>query len=295
MTNNKIEFYLLCYNNTFCVEYQIKTLRAFCKDPFEIIIIDTNCGEFKENSLEKKKMCEHYGVTFLTLPNHLSNKHLEIPKILGNKLNFVYYNLIKKRKPKYFAFLDQDFFMIRPFTIIDFLDKHGMYGDVMEADNYRSNSFKKEDIIDGPWVLHPWLSFYKYDFIKDYSMNWLPCPHLDTGGMNWEAFFKHKNLDKRDYWFRENIITYYPFVKQSNAGEHPYENHYFNFLGKKYYGQIQINNSFIHLLNSNILTNVMHPKTAYFKGILDAILLTNGIQFDKTNFYETMNSIRNKW
>ena len=33
-----IEFYILTHNNLFCVEYQVKTIRQFCKDPFHIII-----------------------------------------------------------------------------------------------------------------------------------------------------------------------------------------------------------------------------------------------------------------
>lgn len=54
INTNIIEFYIICYNNSFCVEYQIKTISFFCKDPYKIIIIDSNCGKFKENSIEKK-------------------------------------------------------------------------------------------------------------------------------------------------------------------------------------------------------------------------------------------------
>jgi hypothetical protein len=38
-----IEFYLLIHANLFCAEYQIKTIRKFCKDPFNIIL-DCNHG-----------------------------------------------------------------------------------------------------------------------------------------------------------------------------------------------------------------------------------------------------------
>ena len=46
-----INFYIICYNNHFCVEYQLKTINFFCKDPYEIIIIDSNCGEHPQDSL----------------------------------------------------------------------------------------------------------------------------------------------------------------------------------------------------------------------------------------------------
>jgi hypothetical protein len=66
-----IEFYLLCYNNNFCVEYQIKTIQQFCKDPFNIIIIDSNCGKLPENSQNTKKICDSMKVELLILPKEL--------------------------------------------------------------------------------------------------------------------------------------------------------------------------------------------------------------------------------
>ena len=39
MEENKLEFYLICYNNLFCVEYQIKTLNQKKKRNFVSIII----------------------------------------------------------------------------------------------------------------------------------------------------------------------------------------------------------------------------------------------------------------
>jgi hypothetical protein len=290
INTNIIEFYIICYNNSFCVEYQIKTISFFCKDSHKIIIIDSNCGKFKENSIEKQKICDKYNIEYLTLPEHLSldNEHPSV--ILGKKLNYVYYELILKRNPKYFSFLDQDFFMIKSFSIIEHLDKYGMYGDLSENGGEKSDSFYKKDVKDTPWVLHPWCSFYKLDFIKDYKMNWLPCKQFDTGGENWESFVKLKKLNKKDYWFRDNIIMYYPFADISNAGPPPYEKHYCLYNCKAFYGQLQINNSFLHLLNSCTLTEPLHPKSAFCKGMLDGILLSSGYSFNKKNGYETFDS-----
>jgi hypothetical protein len=295
-----IEFYLLCYNNNFCVEYQIKTIKFFCKDPFKIIIIDSNCGKHNENSIEKENICKQWGVEYLTLPNELSLDNLQPSRILGKKLNWIYYNIVLKRNPIYFSFLDQDFFMIKPFTIIEFLDKYGMWGDIMELYDKTSDSFIKEKMNNSPWILHPWLSFYKLDFIREYKMNWEPSPGTDTGGSNWEPFIKilsnkHENkINKSDYWFRDNIIMYYPFAKYSNSGPKPYEKHYCKHNNQTFYGQIQFNNGFMHLLNSHILTDPFHPKTAMAKGILDGILLANGYEFTKENGYEIFDSPCNK-
>ncbi len=48
-----LEIYVIAYNNLFCVEYQIKTFKAFCKDNYKIIIVDSNCGDHTENSERK--------------------------------------------------------------------------------------------------------------------------------------------------------------------------------------------------------------------------------------------------
>jgi len=291
-----LEFYLICYNNNFCVEYQINTIRHFCKDKHNIIIIiiDSNCGMYNENSKEKEDICKKYSVQYIVMPESLAGeKNQNSSNILGKKLNWTYNNIILPRNPTYFAFLDQDFFMIKPFTIINTLEKMGMWGDIMETSTFQSGSFKKCDVKQGPWVLHPWLSFYKLDFIRNYHMDWMPCDNFDTGGKNWKNFISKANLNKADYWFRDNIIMYYPFAKQSNAGTQPFEKHYCYFQNDKFYGQIQINNGFMHILNSHILTDILHPKTAICKGILDGILLANGFIFTKEKGYEIFNSPSN--
>lgn len=268
-----MEFYILTHNNLFCVEYQIKTIRQFCKDPFHIIILDSNCGEYPNVSQKLKQRCDTLNVELIVLPTLLAMKGQNGSLILGTKLNYVYHEIVKKREPKYFAFLDQDMFMFKPFSIIPFLDEYGIWGDVDEPSNAKTPSLSKSDIVNGPWFLHPWLSFYRYDFVKDYPLDFMPCEHFDTGGKLWEALVSKRGLDKRDYWFRENIQMLFPFEEVSNAGPHPYETHYFIFGGKKVYGQVQVNNGFIHMLNSP--NDLLHPKVAYVKGFLDACLHTN--------------------
>ena len=92
----------------------------------------------------------------------------------------MYHEIVKKREPNYFAFLDQDMFMFKPFSIIPFLDHYGMWGDVDEPSNAKTPSLNKSDIVNGPWFVHPWLSFYRYDFVKDYHLDFMPCEHFDT-------------------------------------------------------------------------------------------------------------------
>ena len=271
-----IEFYINTYNNLFCVEYQIKTINFFCKDPYKILIIDSNCGKHQEVSLKIKKICYDNNIELIVLPyiDNFNSKQLS-SIILGNKLNYIFNNIVKIRQPPYFAFIDHDMFMYKPFTIIDFLDKNGMWGDIAEIDNFKSGSDLKKDIKEGPWIIHPWLSFFKFDFVKNENMNWLPCVYqngnFDTGGKLWENFIKNKNLKKEIYWFRENINMLYPFKEISNSGPHPYQTHYFLYNNKITYGQIQLNNGFIHMINS--ANEILHPKLIYVKAFLDSRLI----------------------
>ncbi len=267
--NNLVEFYIICYNNLFCVEFQIKTINAFFKDPYKIIIIDSNCGEHIENSIKKKEICDKYQIEMITLPNELSGKNLWSSIILGNKLNYVYHNIIKIRKPKYFSFLDQDFFLFKPFSVIEKLDKYGMYGDVQMSNKW---DHKMETRKNFDWVLHPWLSFFKLDFIINEDMNWLPIENFDTGGGN-SSIIKKKNLDIDNYWIRDLNKGVFPWKDVSNSGPSPYENQYFQYKDKKIYGLIQIyNKTFIHMLNSHMLDDPFNPKTAWCLGFLEHAL-----------------------
>lgn len=267
-----IYFYILIYKNLFCAEYQIKTIQTFCKDPYNIILLDSNCGVDEDLSNQLKQLCEKNSVVCITIPSFLENVDGDRGALLlGTKLNYVFYHIVQVHKPSYFAFIDQDMFLYKPFKIMDFLDMHGMWGDIAEVDNNKSPTFEVEDVIDSPWIIHPWLSFFKYDFVKDFSMDWRPCEYedgkFDTGGRLWETFISKKKIDKKKYWFRQHITMMFPFKEISNAGPPPYETHYFYYNDTKCYGQIQINNEFIHMLNSP--SNLLHPKVAYVRGFLE--------------------------
>tara|TARA_R110001592_G_scaffold91587_1_gene267916 strand:+ start:6129 stop:6944 length:816 start_codon:yes stop_codon:yes gene_type:complete len=268
-----LEVYIIAYNNIFCVEYQIKTFKAFCKDKHKLIVIDSNCGEHVANTETKKVLCEKEGVEFLSLPNNLSNPGGGQSDILGHKLNYVYNNMVKQRNPKYFAFIDQDFFPFADFSVKEQLDEHGMYGDVML--NSKHNGPRESS----PWVIHPWLSFYRTDFLEGYNMDWMPIlPVFDTGGRNWDNFISKKGLSLEPYWIRDTIICYFPWQAHSDAGPPNDRDKYFNWNGRQIYGQTQIyDNKFIHMLNSKFLDDPFNPKTNWCKGFLDAALLKSNL------------------
>lgn len=82
-TQSYIEFYILIHANLFCAEYQIKTIRAFCKDPYKILIVDSNCGEYPELSAKLTELCKKEGVEPIKLPKQLALKGTDISTILS--------------------------------------------------------------------------------------------------------------------------------------------------------------------------------------------------------------------
>lgn len=280
-----LEVYVLAYNNLFCVDYQIKAFKSFCLDDYNLVILDSNCGEHQENTAAKRELCKKHGVEFHELPLGVAFRGLNPTNILGKKLNHVYYNIVLERKPKYFGFIDQDFFPFKPFSLIPTLEKYGMYGDVCEMDGRKTNGDLLENLVDGPWVLHPWLSFYRLDFLQGTSPDFDSCSGFDTGGGNWGKVISRKNLNKRDYWLRNKTMMYYPFDEISNHGPTGYEKHYFLWNGQHIHSQVQIyDGKFIHMLNSKYLDDPNNPKTNWCKGFLDnAILSSARLEFSLEN------------
>ena len=280
-----LEIYIIAYNNLFCVEYQIKSFKAFCIDNHKLIILDSNCGEHVQNTEEKRKICQRYGVEFLEIPAEYALRGTNPSVILSKKLKYVFENVVKRRCPGYFAFVDQDFFPFKKFSVKEVLDKHGMYGDVAEKDGHKTESQQPEDLSDGPWMMHPWLSFYKYDAVKDYDLDWYPVEGFDCGGKNWENLILPGGFDKKNYWRRHRTIMYFPFDTISGCGPHPYESHYFKWNGTDVFSQVQIyDGTFIHMLNSKYLDDPLNPKTNWCKGFLDMALLIDGdTDFNKDN------------
>lgn len=276
-----MEIFILAYNNLFCVEYQIKTLKQFCQDSYNLIVVDSNCGQHPENTRLKKELCDKYGIEMLELPVFLENPScLNHSVVLGKKLNYVFYQIIKKRQPKYFGFLDQDFFAFKDFSLIRQLEEYGMYGDVAEPDGHKTPMDKTDNLVNGPWMIHPWLSFYKYDLVESANMDWVPCTGFDTGGMNWYNFISKGSFDKNHYWLRDKTIMYYPFYNTSNDGPDNFRKHYFRWENNIVSGQVQIyDKTFIHMLNSKFLDNPLNPKTCWCKGFLDLALLIGGARF----------------
>ena len=243
-----LEIYITSFEGYWLAEYQIKTLKKFlCDVDFNIFFCDTNNSEIE--SLTLKNLCEIEDVGYIKLPynkfEHLKNFSMK----LGVDMTWIWYNCIKKRKPKYFGYLDHDHFLINNIwdRLKGYLDSKGMYG-----------------IPCGPkdrevWLIHVICCFFKYDFIKDINLDFRPASHLilDTGGCNYDILYK--DYKKEDY--------YISYEKNKNIPSNMELDRFFIFMDE---------NRWIHIGNSNKKTTMFEDeflmKRFYTSGFLDLTL-----------------------
>jgi len=180
---NEMDVYVITFNNLFLAEYQIKTLRKFMKTPFNLIMVDNNNWLHEAESEDLFKLCIEEKVTYLKAPdNYYQEKNSFDPTMkLGTTMNWLYWNCVRKRRPRYFGFLDQDCFLVKRLDLRPCLNDFGMYGKVIRS--------KK---IPSAWTLHVTTNFYTLDFVGDRVLDFRASyPYeLDTGGANYDILYK---------------------------------------------------------------------------------------------------------
>ncbi len=180
---NPTDIYAICFNNLFLIEYQIKTLKAFFKSPYNLIIVDNNNWLHTDVSDAAKKLCEQENVIYLKAPDNFYQKHFDPTMKLGTTMSWIFHNCVKIRKPKYFGYLDHDCLMFSNKDICSYLDRKGMYGRISRKDE------------NPEWNLHVTTNFYLFDFVKDLPLDFRAAHkyQLDTNGANYDVLFRHHN------------------------------------------------------------------------------------------------------
>ena len=180
-TPKMLDIFVVAFNDAKLIETQYQFMQKnLQQNQYHYIICDnSNNLEIADKIFE---FCQTHNITYYRLPQFLyvgpSHSH-------GYALNWIYKNLIKKRKNN-FAFIDHDIFPIKPIDLSKYLVKP-------------LSGVKR--VWHGYW--YPWVafSFYSFDFMKTKTVNFLPCrykhKHLDTGGKNYKSIYK--NIDS-DLW-----------------------------------------------------------------------------------------------
>lgn len=247
---DSMDVYVITFNNLFCVEYQIKTLRTFIKQKFNIIVIDNNNNLNQENSDRVLDLCKKENITYIKAPNNYFQQldRFDPSLKLGTTMNWIFWNCVKSREPKYFGYLDQDCFLYKDLDLTEYLDKKNMYGPL---------SISKQ--CPPAWNLHVTSNFYRYEYVKDLQLDFRPSHKyiLDTGGNNYDLLYK--NVDMKDYELDTRGFRYFEHdIGDQNTFQY-YTLHDFKW---------------VHMCGSsgNNLQGQVDTKIAYMKGFLDCML-----------------------
>lgn len=173
----------IAFNNTHVLKHQIAKIKKNLKDEsFAYIIADNSDCIEKRNEI--KELCRKEGVIYVGIPRPENN-----PFIIGSKshaasLNWVYYQVVKRRSPRIFGFLDHDIYPLKPVSIANLMDGQILFGKKQTRGSY--------------WYLWAGFCFFQLDSLNDISVDFSPSKvdgiYLDTGGALWYALYSKLNI-----------------------------------------------------------------------------------------------------
>lgn len=263
ITDKELEIYITSFDGLLYAKYQIKMLRALLIGvDYNIVFADTNSHINPAISAQTKQLCIDEGVCYVKIPhNKFQDLNLFSDK-LGVDMTWIWRNCVKLRQPKYFGYLDQDCFALKPIWgyLKPYLDEKGMYGVAWPGIN--------DEVKNEYWLVHIMQNFFKYDFVKDIDLDFRPNGHLglDTSGCNYHLLFKNHN--REDYLQNEFLLSDIVGLEWGDV-----------FRDYTLHDDCR----WVHIRNSTKkFTN--HPdekkfKEVYMTGMLNGILLNNNTSF----------------
>lgn len=175
MLPKALDIFVVAFNDAKLIECQYHFMQKNLRSSEYHYIICDNSNK-TEAARQIFEFCRKYNITYYRLPRFL---YVDPSRSHGYALNWIYRYIIRRRK-KRFAFIDHDIFPIRPLQLSEYTDRP-LCG------------VKRER--HGCW--YPWaaFSFYDYEFLRNKSINFMPCrykrKHLDTGGGNYKSVYKN--------------------------------------------------------------------------------------------------------
>lgn len=232
INSNNVDLITIAFNNDLVIELQIEYLRRYVQDEFSHIVCDNSSDSEKSENI--RKICEENNVAYLRLPkNHLN--------IIGPSyshaaaLNYVYRNVVSKRIPKYFGFIDHDLFPIAPISIAQYLQKQPCYGAKRQRGDF--------------WYLSAIMSFFSTDFLKNRKVDFMPIKpdgktYLDSGGGNWTDIYS--KLDLGGLCFAsERMEDFRPGGNRHSDQIEIFDNVWLHTINGSYWKEVQSKDSLI--------------------------------------------------
>jgi glycosyltransferase involved in cell wall biosynthesis len=230
----KIGIITIAFNGSKLIEYQIKTIKKYCSDDYEFIVVDNST---KNNEIERiKNICTENNIRLINTNINLTNSYNNPSNNHGLTLNYVYNFL--KNDFDYLLFIDHDLFPIKEFSVEQIL-----------GDNIIAGC--KQTISNTDYLWPGFLILSKLDEQFDFT----PIPPLDTGG--------------RLHTFISNNINKVFFIEHSHV---PIDLKLNNDYMHEFYDELY-DGTFIHFIKSsnwcNVNDEIFNLRQDYLFKILD--------------------------
>jgi len=183
LQEQSVDIVTIAFNNADLIAYQTPFLEKFIQDRYTRIIADNSTDPTIREAIYQ--YCLKNNITYIGLPKNYANK-IGGSYSHATAINYVYRHVIQKRQPWAWGIMDHDLFPTRPISIADKLSSQPIYGPLRHRDEW--------------WYLSAIMSFWRYDWIKDKHVDFMPVTpkttYLDSGGGNWYDLYSRLDLNQ---------------------------------------------------------------------------------------------------
>jgi hypothetical protein len=189
---NTIDLITIAFNNTHVLKHQIKKIKKNITDKNYTHIIADNSSNLVCRD-EIKRICRDEGVAYISIP--INQKIINRLDSFAHSaaLNWTYYQLVLKRRPRWFGFLDHDIYPLCPYRIEDKISNQPFYGRKIVTHSY--------------WYLWAGFLFFELAPVETLHVDFSPAKinktNLDTGGALYASLYHKENPE--NYAFAQNI------------------------------------------------------------------------------------------
>lgn len=160
----KTAIFIVTYNNPRLLLPQLATIRRFCKDDFEVVIIDNSTDS------EAAKAIQYHSKGCTYIKTNASSKMGSASHAFAANFGYMKFG----DKYDFHLWLDHDAFPIKPFSVEEILKGKLMAGLGQEKDK-----------------TYFWPGCFGYDARVVQNVDFSPLPGLDTGGSTYKLINQH--------------------------------------------------------------------------------------------------------
>lgn len=194
-------------------------LRAASRNLADMTLLVFDNSRTKSSRVAIQRICRQAGAPYLGLPpnptKHPNRSH-------GMAMTWVFHNVVKKIRPRFFTYIDHDLIPIEPIHMGTILGDQPYYG----LPNV------------SPWGWSLWAGYCSYNFslVADLPLNFLNdfSNGLDTGGRNWHCLYRNFDPARLRSACIESVCVKDPFNGE-NRHLTVVDKHWIHLGGASYY------------------------------------------------------------